>query len=124
MQALFYILIKNSAIFFNLSADLSFSDTSQCRNLYAETEIKEGVGFKMKDVWKWWNIQEEKNISQERVYFLKFYYTISLHVKPVTITQLGMYVFSLRLSGSFQSDRKEHQYISRFTRNLSNIFHL
>lgn len=111
MQALFYILIKNSAIFLNLSADLSFSDTSQWRNLYVETEIKEGVGLEMKDVWKWWNIQEEKNISQERVYFLKFYYTISLHVKPVTITQLGMYVFSLRLSGSFQSDRKEHQYI-------------
>lgn len=52
MQALFYILIKNSAIFLNLSADLSFSDTSQWRNLYAETEIKEGVGLEMKDVWK------------------------------------------------------------------------
>lgn len=63
MQALFYILIKNSAIFLNLSADLSFSDPSQWRNLYAETEIKEGVGLEMKDVWKWWNIQEEKNIS-------------------------------------------------------------
>lgn len=52
MQALFYILIKNSAIFLNLSADLSFSDTSQWRNLYVETEIKEGVGLEMKDVWK------------------------------------------------------------------------
>lgn len=52
MQALFYILIKNSAIFLNLSADPSFSDTSQWRNLYVETEIKEGVGLEMKDIWK------------------------------------------------------------------------
>lgn len=69
MQALFYILIKNSAIFLNLSADLSFSDTSQWRNLYAETEIKEGVGLEMRDVWKWWNIQEgKKHIARKSLF--------------------------------------------------------